>query len=151
LNLGGSSTGREYPEAPIPGVAAVVFHEGKVLLTRRENEPSKGMWGIPGGVVEVGETVEEAVVREVLEETGVRVRPVKLITSYDSIVKDDGGRPRYHYVLIEYLCEYLEGEPKAASDALDARWFPLDELGGIDMRDGTRRFLEKMARREGLL
>ena len=87
---------REYPEAPIPGVAAVVLDDG-VLLVRRGREPARGRWGLPGGVVELGERAEEAVVREVLEETGIEVEPLKLVAVYDSIVRDEEGRVRFHY------------------------------------------------------
>jgi len=144
-------TSREYPAVPIPAVAAVVFHEGRVLLTLRGNEPSRGLWGIPGGVIEVGELVEEAVTREVMEETGVRVRPEKLITTFDSIRRDPDQRVRYHYILFEYLCRYEDGEPRPGSDALDATWVPLAQLDSVDIMSSTKRFIEKVAREEGLI
>lgn len=136
--------GREYPRTPIPGVAAVVFSGDAVLLVRRGNEPSRGRWGLPGGVVELGETVEEAVVREVREETGLEVRPLKLVTVFDSIVRDPDGRVRFHYVLCEYLSEAIGGALHANSDVLEARWVPLDELNSLDISAGTRRFIERV-------
>lgn len=135
---------REYPDSPIAGVAAVVFSGERVLLVRRGNEPSKGRWGLPGGVVELGERVEEAVVREVEEETGVTVRPIRLLTVFDSIVRDVGDNVRFHYILCEYLCEAVEGDPHAATDVSDAVWVPLEDLGSMDMTLGTRRFIEKV-------
>ena len=101
--------------------------------------------------MELGETTEEAVRREVTEETGLDVRPVRLVTVLDSISRDEQGRVRYHYVLFEYLCEYLGGEPVAGSDASDVRWVGLDELQSIDVLDFTRRFVERVAGEEGRL
>jgi 8-oxo-dGTP diphosphatase len=135
---------REYPETPIAGVAAVIFSDESVLLVRRGNEPSKGRWGIPGGVVELGETDEEAVAREVKEETGLEVRPVRFLTAFDSIVRDDQGRVRFHYILFEYLCEAVEGTLHASSDAQEARWFILSSLSSIDILPWTKRFIEKV-------
>ncbi len=135
---------REYPNSPIAGVAAVVFSGDRVLLVRRGNEPSRGRWGLPGGVVELGERVGEAVVREIREETGVTVRPLRLLTIFDSIVRDDGGKIRFHYVLCEYLCEAVEGEPHAATDVSDAMWVLLGDLESLDMTRGTRRFIERV-------
>lgn len=97
--------------------------------------------------MEVGETVEEALIREILEETGVTVRPVRLITFLDSIHRDDGG-VRYHYVLFEYLCEYVSGEVSPGSDAPEARWVKLNELDSLDIMPSTRKFLLKVLRQE---
>ena len=135
---------REYPDSPVAGVAAVVFSGESVLLVRRGNEPSRGRWGLPGGVVELGEGVEEAVVREVGEETGVTVRPTRLLAVFDSIVRDGEDRIMYHYVLCEYLCEAVEGEPRAATDVSDAMWAFLEDLESLDMTGGTRRFIERV-------
>ena len=135
---------REYPEAPIAGVAATIFSGDSVLLVRRGNEPAKGKWGLPGGVIELGETVEEAVVREVKEETGIDVRPIRLITALDSIVRDDEGRIRFHYVIFEYLCEATGGALNASSDVQDARWFTFNSIDAIDILPWTRRFIERV-------
>jgi len=139
-----AATRREYPQAPIAGVAAVVFSDDSVLLVRRGNETSRGRWGLPGGVVELGETIEDAVVREVGEETGIEVHPLKLITIFDSIVRDPNGRVRFHYVLCEYLCEPVGGALHASTDVLDARWMPLKALSSIDITAGLRRFIERV-------
>ena len=134
---------REYPDRPIPGVAATIIHENRILLVQRGKHPSKDMWGLPGGVVEVGETLKEAVVREVKEETSVDVEPLELITVFDTIRKDDEGKVRTHFILFEYLCRYVGGNVNAATDAPDARWVSLDELDSIDIMPTTKRFIEK--------
>jgi 8-oxo-dGTP diphosphatase len=122
----------------------MIIRRGRILLTVRGKPPSEGMWGLPGGAVEVGETVEEALVREVQEETGLDVRPMKLVAVLDSVTKDDEGHVKYHYVLFEYLCEYLSGKAQATSDALDARWVPLDDLDSVQIMPTTKRFIQKI-------
>jgi len=144
-------TSREYPSHPIPGVAAIIFKDSKILLVKRGKEPNKGRWGLPGGVVELGETVEEAIRREIREETRLKIKPIRLVTIFNSIYRDEQGRVRYHYVLFEYLCEYLGGELVAGSDAPEARWVGLHELRSADMLDFTRRFVEGIAAEEGWL
>ena len=141
---------REYPASPIAGVAATVFRGSEVLLVRRGNEPSKGMLGIPGGVVELGETAEDAVVREVEEEIGIRVKPLRVLDVLDSIVRDDEGRIRFHYILIEFLCEPIGGELKASSDVSDAFWAPLESLEELNVMPRTKAFIERTAREENL-
>ena len=141
---------REYPASPIAGVAATVFRGSKVLLVRRGNEPSKGMLGIPGGVVELGETAEDAVVREVEEETGILVKPLRVLDIIDSIVRDDEGGIRFHYVLIEFLCEPIGGELRASSDVSDALWAPLESLEELNVMPRTKTFIERIAREEKL-
>lgn len=119
-------------------------------MVKRGNEPAKGKWGIPGGVVEVGETVEEAVRREVREETGCECTPLKHLATFDSVRRDEDGRVHWHYILFEYLCRYDSGEARASDDASEARWVRLDDLGSVDIMESTRRFVEKTAREEGL-
>ena len=142
---------REYPSVPIAGVAGLILHEKKVLLTIRGKEPSKGMWGIPGGVVEVGETLEDAVKREVLEETGLQVKPIRLITIFDTIRKDCNGDIQFHYILFEYLCEYISGDLIAGDDAPDARWVSVDCFDSIPIMPSTRRFIEKTLSEKGVI
>ena len=112
---------REYPEAPLVGVGAVVVDRGRVLLVRRGREPLKGQWSLPGGMLELGEALTAGVVREIHEETGLRVEPVELIELLDRIHRE-GDRIRYHYVIADYLCRVAGGELKAASDADAVRW-----------------------------
>jgi ADP-ribose pyrophosphatase YjhB (NUDIX family) len=112
---------REFPSAPLVGVGAVVVHEGRVLLVQRGTEPAKGRWSIPGGLIEVGEALAQAVVREVQEETGLIVEPIELIELIDRIHRD-GDRVRYHYVIADYLCRVTGGALLAASDAAAVRW-----------------------------
>lgn len=116
-----SSMQREFPTAPLVGVGAVVVHEGKVLLVQRATEPAKGRWSIPGGLIEVGEMLTEAVVREVREETGLTVEPLHLIELLDRIYREE-DRVRYHYVIADYLCKVVGGSLQAASDAAAVRW-----------------------------
>jgi len=112
---------REYPAAPLVGVGAVIVHDGRVLLVQRGTEPARGRWSIPGGLIEVGEPLSEAVVREVREETGLQVEPVELIELLDRIHRE-GDRVRYHYVIADYLCRVVGGALHAASDADAVRW-----------------------------
>jgi 8-oxo-dGTP diphosphatase len=112
---------REFPEAPMMGVGAVVVREGRVLLVRRGNEPLKGQWSLPGGGLELGESLEAGLIREVREETGLTVEIVELVELLDRIHRD-AGRVRYHYVIADYLCRVTGGELQAASDADAVRW-----------------------------
>lgn len=132
---------REYPLAPIVGVGAVVIHESRVLLIRRGHEPMKGQWSLPGGALEVGETLLEGVQREVKEETGLEVLPVALIEAVDRISRDGEDRVQFHYVLLDYLCRVTGGELCCATDAIDVRWASLDELD--EVADFTVAVIEK--------
>jgi len=135
---------REYPTSPVVGVAAMIFSDESILLVKRGNEPAKGRWGLPGGVVEIGETVREAIAREVEEETGILVRPIELLDVFNNIIRDDEGRVRFHYVLCEFLCENVGGDLKASTDVSDAKWVPLLELSSIDMSRGTKQFISRV-------
>jgi 8-oxo-dGTP diphosphatase len=120
---------REYPEAPIIGVGAVVIDGSKVLLVRRGQEPLKGEWSLPGGALELGETLQQGVVREVLEETGLTVVPDGIVEVLDRISLDElSGRIRYHYVLVDFLCHVADGRLGSGSDAEEARWVEREEL-----------------------
>jgi mutator protein MutT len=112
---------REFPQAPLVGVGAVIVEDGRVLLVRRGSEPLKGHWTLPGGVLEVGETLAAGVAREVKEETGLEVEAIELVEILDRIHRD-GERIRYHYVIADYLCRVTGGELRAASDADAVRW-----------------------------
>ena len=141
---------RLYPELPIPGVAALILKGREVLLVVRGKAPAHGLWGLPGGAVEVGETLEEAVVREVLEETSVVVKPVELLTVFNPINKDDEGKVRSHFILFEFLCEYVSGKVVAGDDAPDARWVSIDNLDSVNIMQFTRDFIEKVLTERGL-
>jgi 8-oxo-dGTP diphosphatase len=117
---------REFPEVPLLGVGGVVVHEGRVLLVQRGREPMKGQWSLPGGLLELGESLEAAVMREVQEETGLQVCPVELIELLDRILRED-ERVRYHYVIADYLCSVSGGELRAGSDADAVRWVERSE------------------------
>jgi len=124
---------REYPEAPIVGVGAVIVKADQVLLIQRGNEPNRGRWSIPGGTVELGETLAEAATREAREECQVEVEAGQLLSAADLILHDEGGRVRYHYVLIDLAARYVSGEPVAATDALNVRWVRETELADLDL------------------
>jgi len=120
---------REYPEAPIIGVGAVVIDGTDVLLVRRGHEPLKGEWSLPGGALELGETLQQGVVREVLEETGLIVVPAEMVEVFDRITREEGtGRIRYHYVLVDFLCRVAGGALLPGSDADEVRWVTRQEL-----------------------
>ncbi|MFX0207812.1 MAG: NUDIX hydrolase [Candidatus Hodarchaeota archaeon] len=133
---------REYPRTPIPGVGALIIKNNSVLLVKRQHEPSKGLWSTPGGVVEVGETVKEAVVRETKEETGLDVKVDRFLEVCDVIVKDDNESVKYHYLLVNFLVKVLGGELNAASDASKIRWFTLDKLDSKIVTKTVRRLID---------
>ena len=110
----------------------MLVHEGKVLLIKRGKEPLRGRWVVPGGTVEVGETLEQALVREVREETGLVVRPLEVVLVFDRIERD-GESVRYHYVIVDYLCDYVSGTPQAASDAEAVALVAPEDLPGYQL------------------
>jgi mutator protein MutT len=138
------------PAAPVVGVGGVLIHEGRVLLVRRGKEPLYGRWVVPGGTVELGEPLDEALVREMREETGLEVEPLELLTVFDRIQRD-GGQVLYHYVIVDYLCRWLSGEAQAASDALEVAWAAPDELDRYDLPAKALEVVEDAFRRTGLL
>jgi ADP-ribose pyrophosphatase YjhB (NUDIX family) len=139
---------REYPESPLVGVGAVIVQHQRVLLVRRGQPPLLGEWSLPGGVLECGETLREAVAREAREETGLLVEPGEMLGVYERVIRDDERRVRYHYVLIDFLCRPVGGDLKAGSDAADVRWFTRDELPALnlahDANDVVRKGLARM-------
>ena len=134
---------REYPDRPIVGVGGVVIADGKVLLVRRASEPLRGQWSLPGGVVELGETLKEGVRRELREETGLEVSIVEMVEAFERIVRDAVGRVRYHFVLIDYLCEPVTGEACAGSDVLDVAWVTRDSLARFELTPKATSVIEK--------
>ena len=134
---------RDYPERPIIGIGAVIVDADRVLLVRRATEPLQGEWSVPGGVLELGEKLQDGVRREVLEETGLHVEPGEVLEVFDSIFRDERGRAQYHYVLIDYLCRFVSGEAVAGSDVSDVRWINEAELSAMGLRESIQRVLRK--------
>jgi 8-oxo-dGTP diphosphatase len=139
---------RKYPQQPIVGVGGILFQEERVLLVRRGKEPARGQWSIPGGVVDTGETLREAVAREMREETGIQIEPTALIKILDRIFRNGRGRVAYHYVLVDFLCRYIGGEVRAGSDALEARFIPVADLSSLDVIPVARDVIYEAAQRE---
>ena len=127
---------REFPSAPLVGVGAVIVDNGRVLLVQRGREPLKGHWTLPGGLLELGESLTEGVVREVREETGLEVEPVELVELVDRIHRED-ERVRYHYVIADYLCHVTGGALRAADDAAAVRWTERAEWNRQDHHEGA--------------
>ncbi len=140
---------RRYPGAPVVGVGGVVVSSRGVLLVKRGRPPSRGLWSIPGGAVEVGESLAAAVAREVAEETGLEVRVGPLLEVVERILRDRRGRVEYHYVLLDYLCFAAPDEPAAGSDAAAARWVEVAELGRWGLTPDTLGVIEKGLARAG--
>ena len=130
---------RRYPDQPVVGVGAVILRGGRILLEKRGNAPARGQWTIPGGVVEVGESLVDAVGRETLEETGLVVESAVLIDVVDQVHFDAENRIEYHYVIVDYLVKSA-GEPVASSDAEELNWVALGEVEGYDLTPSFRRF-----------
>jgi len=124
----GGKMKREYPDRPIVGVGAVIIDRGRVLLVKRGSPPMLGQWPIPGGVVELGETLRSAAEREAQEETGLTVHVGEVIEVIDRILPGDDGRTQFHYVLIDFLCSVVQGEARAGSDAAEVAWAAENEL-----------------------
>ena len=134
---------RLYPTQPVVGVGAIVLRKGEILLEQRGNEPARGQWTIPGGVVGVGESLENAIRRETKEETGLDVRDASLIDVVDQVHLDKKGRIEYHYVIMDYVVTVKPGKSQAASDAKALKWVPIGEVEGYDLTPSFRRFFVK--------
>jgi ADP-ribose pyrophosphatase YjhB (NUDIX family) len=148
-NAAGATDDRRYPSRPFVGVGAVVFKGDHVLLIRRGRPPRQGQWSLPGGLQRSGETVFEAGVREVREETGLTVEPVALIDVVDSITRDERGRAQYHYTLVDILAEWRAGDAVAGDDAAAVAWTTLDDLARFALWSETERIIRLAARRRG--
>jgi 8-oxo-dGTP diphosphatase len=135
--------GRLYPDKPIVGIGAIIVHNGKMLLEKRKNDPGKGRWSVPGGVVELGENVTQTVIREVKEETGLDVAEPEHIDVVDQITRDENGRIKYHFVIIDYLVNLKGGTLNAASDADALQWVSLDDVEKYDLTGTFRAFFER--------
>ena len=128
---------REFPEVPLVGVGAIIIEGDRVVLVKRAHPPLQAEWSIPGGVLEVGELVREAAIREAREETGLTVEPGELLGVYDRVLRDANQRVQYHYVLIDFLCRRVAGNLAAASDAAEVRWFTREELPALKLAEDT--------------
>lgn len=135
--------GRAYPSQPVIGVGAIVLREDEVLLIRRGSAPQKGLWSLPGGGLELGESLDQAIQREVLEETGLEVRVLEFAGVFERITKDDGEAVQYHYVLLDYLCEIVGGALAAGDDAADAEWVNRAAIGDRSLTPGLKDVIEK--------
>lgn len=126
---------REYPSGPVVAVGAIIYHQDRIVLIRRDKEPSKGRWTFPGGAVELGESLEEAVRREVLEETGLDVEIGEVAAVVEHVDRDETGQVRYHYVIVDYNARPAGGMLQAGSDVSDALWASLADLDGLEMTE----------------
>ena len=132
---------REYPDRPVVGIGAVVVHEGRVLLVRRGAAPSRGLWAVPGGSLELGETLQQGAEREILEETGVAIRAREPIYAFDFFERDGDGRIRFHFVIVDLAADYVAGDVQGADDALEARWLAPEDLEGLPVSRNTMKLL----------
>jgi len=133
---------RLYPDQPVAGVGAIIIREGKIALIKRGNEPARGKWSIPGGLVELGESPEQAVIRETKEEVGLEVDNPKLVDVVSNVDLDDKGKVKYHYVIIDYLVNVKSGRAEAATDAAELRWVPFDEVENYELTASFRLFFK---------
>jgi 8-oxo-dGTP diphosphatase len=134
---------RKYPKRPVIGVGAVIVDEDKILLEKRKNVPSKGKWSVPGGLVELGERIEQAVIREVKEETGLEVYEPQLFDVVDYISLSERGAVMYHYVIVDYLARVKSGKIQVSSDAEDLKWVPFSEVEEYDLTESFRLFFQR--------
>ncbi len=135
----------EYPDSPQIAVGAIVIKDKEVLLVKRNQPPGEGLWAIPGGRVELGETLQEAAEREVGEETGVTVRARNPVYTFDLIERDDSGRIRYHYIIVDLMADYVGGMPNPSDDAREARWVASEELDDLSASQATKEVLKSIA------
>ena len=136
---------REYPDQPVVGVGAVIVEDGKLVLVRRGVEPARGKWSIPGGAVELGEAVRDTAIREAREECGLDIELVddRPVDAFDTMFRDEDGRLRYHYVLLQLLAQPKGGALQPTSDATEARWVSLEEVENYNLTESFRLFFKK--------
>ena len=134
---------RRYPPRPILGVGALIFDGNRILLVERGREPLKGSWSLPGGVVEVGERLDHAIRREVLEETGLVIETERIFEIFERIMRDDAGKPEYHYVLIDYLCRVAGGSLRPGDDVCRVEWVERPQLSALQITEGTLAVIDR--------
>jgi mutator protein MutT len=137
---------RDYPDRPLVGVGAVIVHENQVVIVQRGTEPLKGQWSVPGGALEVGETLRECAEREAMEETGLQVEAGEVLEVFDAIHRQPDGRIQYHYVLVDFACRLIGGELRAGADAVQAKWVTLDKLGQYQVAETAQKVIRKALR-----
>jgi 8-oxo-dGTP diphosphatase len=137
---------RRYPKRPLVGVGAIILKRDRILMAQRGKQPLQGWWSLPGGALELGESLQAAICREVLEETGLVVRPVKLFEVFERIMRDASGAPEYHYVLIDYLCRVTGGEARPGDDVCRVEWVRRRDLPGFQITEGTLAVIERAFR-----
>jgi len=135
--------GREYPDRPVPAVGAFIVNGGRILLVKRGHEPCAGKWSVPGGVIELGEKVEEALRREIKEELGIDVEIMGILDIYDSIFRDKRGNIRYHYVIIDFVAKPKTKNIKPSDEILDYKWVELSEIEEMDVTPSLKRMIKK--------
>jgi 8-oxo-dGTP diphosphatase len=133
---------REYPDRPVVGIGAVVIRDGKVLLIRRGVAPGRGLWAVPGGSLELGETLQQGAEREILEETGITIRAREPIYAFDFFERAPDGRIRFHFVIVDLAADYIRGDVKGADDALEARWLAPGDLDHLPVSKNTLKLLQ---------
>ncbi len=136
------TSGRQYPARPVLGVGALILDGSRVLLVERGKSPLVGYWSLPGGAVETGEHLEQALVREVFEETGLAVTADEIATVFERIMRDSGGACEYHYVLIDFYCTIRGGDLRPGDDSKSVDWFEIDSLGALPITEGTRELIQ---------
>jgi len=128
---------RRYPKRPLVGVGALIFQDRRILMAQRGKEPLKGWWSLPGGALETGELLADAVRREVREETGLEIEPLRVFEIFERIIRDDAGAPEYHYVLIDYVCRVSGGTLCAGDDVCRVEWMERGALSALQITEGT--------------
>jgi ADP-ribose pyrophosphatase YjhB (NUDIX family) len=134
---------RRYPEHPLVGLGALIFEGGRILMAQRGKAPLMGQWSLPGGLVETGESLENAVRREVLEETGLEVKPLGVLEIFERIMRNAEGAAEYHYVLLDYICRVTGGTLCAGDDASRVQWVERRALKDLHITEGTLAVIEK--------
>jgi 8-oxo-dGTP diphosphatase len=134
---------RQYPDSPLVGVGAIIIDKGRVLLVKRGHPPLAGEWSIPGGVLELGETLREAAIRETREETCLTIETAGLLGVYDRVLRDDRGGTLYHFVLIDFLCRRVAGKAQAGDDADEVRWFTPAEAAELALAEDTAQVIRQ--------